>query len=277
MRPGLKTLTSLAAVLGPIATILGLIQSQGLLIGLGAVLVCLSVATVIYARFQRQRVEAASVEIEGLSIDSLNAANLRRRTNRSLMMQTAEQHIRIDGEDLDMAWRYTGYCKAERETALEFSVDSEKGVPFSQLDCFAYDLKQDPDKKCKIQPVLIGPESISKKIAVPFLEPLRADQPFDIELRCRLPSSCKFGLHYYTSTLSFDQETVDICTVHLTFVGRKPDWVRVYECDPSGRPRLLKTLRPDREDGKRSEYRDEARDLSAQSARIYLFKRAEPA
>jgi len=71
--------------------------------------------------------------------------------------------------------------------------------------------------------VLVGPESISKKIAVPFLEPLRAQQPFDIELHCRLPSSCKLGLHYYTSTLSFDQEAVDICTVHLAFVGLKPN------------------------------------------------------
>ena len=275
MQSLLKTVASVTAILGPIATVIGLIQSRGWLAGLGAIVACLSIFAILYARTQRRRVEAASVEIEGISIDALNAANLRRKTNRSLTVQSAEQFVRIEGKDVDMTWRYTGYCKAKRETALAFSIDSESGVVFSQLDCFAYDLKQDPEKKCKIQPVLVGPESISKKISVPFLEPLRAQQPFDIELHCRLPSSCKLGLHYYTSTLSFDQEAVDISTVHLTFVGRKPEWVRVYECDPSGRPQLVKTLRPEREGGKLTEYRDVVRDLSAQSARIYLFKRAE--
>ena len=38
---------------------------------------------------------------------------------------------------------------------------------------------------------------------------------------------------------------------------------------------LVKTLRPERDSRERSEYRDVARDLSAQSARIYLFRRAE--
>ncbi|MBL8227361.1 MAG: hypothetical protein JNL98_02745 [Bryobacterales bacterium] len=248
---------------------------RGWLVGIGVGLVCVAIAAMAYARSQRRRIQSATVEIEGLSIDSLNAANLRRGMNRSLTIQTAEQFARIEGKDLEMTWRYAGYCKAERETALPFSIDSEEGVPFSQLNCYAYDLKQDPERKSRIEPVLVGPESISKKITVPFLEPLKADQPFDIELHCRLTSSCKLGLHYYTSTLSFDQETVDTSTVQLTFVGRKPEWVRVYECDDSGRPQLVKTLRPEREDENEVMYRDVAREVGGQSARIYLFKRAE--
>jgi hypothetical protein len=275
MRSLSKTLGTLSALLGPIATILGLVQSSGWLVGIGVVLVCVAIAAMVYAKTQRHRVLAASVEIEGISIDSINAANLRRRTNRSLTIQSVEQLVQIDGGDLDMIWRYAGFCRAERETAMEFSVDSENSVPFSELDCYGYDLKRDPEKRCKIEPILIGPDSISKKIAVPFLEPIRADQPFDIMLHCRLPETYKPGLGYYTSTLSFDQETVDVCTVHLTFVGRKPEWVRVYECDAYGRPQLVKTLRPEHESKGRSEYRDVARDLSAQSARIYLFRRAE--
>jgi hypothetical protein len=274
MQSLLKTLASLAAFLGPIATVLGLVQSRGWLIGIGAILVCVSIVAVLYAQAQRHRMNAASVEIEGISIDSVNAANLRRRVNRSLAIQTADHIATIDGADLDMIWRYAGYCRAEREAAMEFSVDSENSIPFSGLDCFAYDLKLDPEKKCKIQPVLIGPDSISKKIAVPFLEPIVAEQPFDIMLQCRMPATYKPGICYYTSTLSFDQDKVGRCTVQLTFLRQRPDWVRVYECDPSGRPRLLKTLRPVREGRERSEYRDEAKDLKAQSTRIYLFRRA---
>lgn len=269
----LQTLTSWTALVGPVATVIGLIQSRGWLTGLGAFFVCVSIAAAVYARRQQLRIDAASVEIEGISIDSFNAANLRRRVNRSLMIQVVDHMATIDGADLELTWRYAGYCRAERETAMEFSVDSGNAVPFSQLDCFGYDLKRDPEKKHKIQPVLIGPSGISKKLAVPFLEPLPAQQPFDIMLHCRLPGTYKPGIGYYTSTLSFDQDKVGRCTVHLTFLHQRPAWVRVYESDPFGRPRLLKNLRPVREDQESSEYRDVAENLKAQSARIYLFRR----
>src|SRR5579863_6968475 len=175
-------LASLAAVLGPIATILGLIQSSGWLTVLGAFFLCAAIIVAIYARSQQRRLESASIEIEGVSVDSLNAASLRRRVNRTLTIQTAEQIVTIDGPDLVMMWRYAGFCRAARETALEFSVDSSSGIPFNALDCHAYDLKRDPDKNCKIQPVLVGPDVISKKLSVPFLEPLAANEGFDIML-----------------------------------------------------------------------------------------------
>ena len=59
--------------------------------------------------------------IEGISIDATNAANLRRRVNRTLMIQSAEQSVTIDGPDLDMVWRYAGYCRADHETCLLYT------------------------------------------------------------------------------------------------------------------------------------------------------------
>jgi hypothetical protein len=270
----LQSLTSLTAVIGPVVTLIGLIQSRGWLAGLGAVFACASIIALVYARSQRLRVDAASVEIEGISIDSLNAATLRRRVSRGFVIQTVHHSVTIDGADLEIAWRYAGYCRAGRATAFEFSVDSENSIPFSRLDCFGYDLKSDPGKQHRIQPLLIGPDSISKKIAVPFLEPLPAQQPFDILLNCRLPGTFKAGLAYYTSTLSFDQDTVGSCTVQLIFRGEHPDWLRVYECEAGGRPRLLRSLRPLRQDHQLAEYVDVTEKRNARSARIYLFRRA---
>jgi hypothetical protein len=268
----LQILVSSAALLGPIATILGLIQSRGWLAGIGALFICVAIAAVFYARRQRLRIESASIEIEGISIDAMNAANLRRRVNQSLAVQNVDQIVTFDGPDLDMIWRYAGYCRADRETVMEFSVDAGGSIPFNQLDCFAYDLKHDPERNHKIPPLLIGPDGISKKMAVPFLEPLRAQDPFDVMLHCRIPDTYRPGIGYYTSTLSFGQNKVRRCEVQLTFLHQRPNWVRVYECE-SGRSRLLKSLSPVREEQDVSEYRDVAEDLKAQSARIYLFQR----
>jgi hypothetical protein len=219
---------------------------------------------------------SASVEIEDISIDSVNAANLRRRVNRSLMVQTAEHTATIDGSDLEIAWRYAGYCRARSETAMEFSIDSTNVIPFSHLDCQGFDLRHDPRRKHPIQPLLIGPDGISKKIALPFLEPLSAHQPFDLALRCRLPMIYTPGVCHYTSTLSFDQKHVGHCGVNLRFTQTRPSWVRVYEIDGSGRERLLKSLYPVLDSQSGCEYRDVTENIPAKSVRIYMFKLDEP-
>jgi hypothetical protein len=189
------------------------------------------------------------------------------------VIQEAHQVARIEGEDLTMTWTYAGYCRAERETAIEFSVDSDNNVPFDKLKCQAYDLRRDPGMRHQIRPILIGPDGISKKLAVPFLEPLMAQEPFSVLLKCHLPGCMKAGLEYYTSTLSLGQEQVRHSVVRLLFVRQYPEWVRVYECDKFGATTLLKDLRPARENMELSEYVDAAEGLAAQSARVYLFWR----
>jgi len=233
-----------------------------------------AILTGLYARNRRLVVEGASVVVAGRSIDSLNVANLRRRVNRSLLIQEVHHTARIRGEDLDMTLRYAGYCRAEKETAMEFSIDTDNNIPFADLECFAYDLQNDPGRKHKIRPMLVGGDGISKKIAVPFLESLGAHQPFSVLLKCSLPGCMKAGLEYYTSTLSFGQDRVRRCTVSLTFFGGRPAWVRAYECARFGRTKLLRDLRPVVENQEFSEYMDTAEQLEAQSARIYVFWRA---
>jgi len=260
-------------VLGTVVAFFGLIQSLSWLAGIGALLVAGSVVAVAYGRKQRHLLNLAVLRVQDRSIDSLNMANLRRRVNRSLVIQEACNAAIIRGEDLTVHWSCTGYCRADSESAFEFSIDSDNVIPFAELECFAYDLHNDPERKHKIRPVLIGPDGISKKIAIPFLAPLGAQQPFKIELTCELPSCMKAGLEYYTASLSFGQDRVHRYAVQLTFEKGRPEWVRLYECDPSGASRLLRDLPPEAADDERAVYHDVAKDLPAQSARVYVFRR----
>ncbi len=268
-----ESLASWATILGAIVSFLGLIQSRAWLTAIGVFFVAVSLIAIMYARRERLLVSSATVKIEGRSLDSLNIANLRRRRNRSLVMQEAHQVARIDGEDLTLTWRYSGYCRASHEAAIEFSIDTDNNIPFSELECFAYDLRQDPTRNHKIRPILVGTDGSSKKIAVPFLQPLLTQQPFSVLLQCTLPRCMKGGLEYYTSTLSFDQTTVRRLTVRLVFVRGRPNWVRVYECDATGRVHLIKDLRPVHQEHEVIEYLDVAEDVGAQSARVYMFQR----
>jgi hypothetical protein len=231
------------------------------------------IAAGCFARRERLARDAALTVIEGYSIDSLNAANLRRRLDRSFVVQEAEHTARIEGEYLRITWRYSGYARVGGTSSFDFSIDSGKAVSFESMDCVAYDLSHDPEMERPIRPLLVGPAGISKKIAVPFLEPLEANQPFALLLTCTLPRCLSAGKGYYTSTLSFVQKRVGRCTVRLLFAGHAPSWVRVYDCAPPGVPSLVKSLVPVRRKPGLAEYTDVMEDLPGRSARVYLFWR----
>lgn len=273
MQIPLEYLTSLATIAGTVTSLIALLQSRAWLALTSALFACLSIAAGLYARKERRALDAASIVIEGHSIDSLNAANLRRRVNQTLVIQEALHTAQIEGGDLEITWRYSGYCAAEQETAIEFSVDSDDSTPFNELKCVAYDLVCDPEMARPIRPLLSGSEGISRKVIVPFLEPIKTHDAFSVLLRCTLPHCLKAGFGYYTSTLSFAQDAVRHCEVRLIFIGPPPSWVRVYDCLQPGKPALLKTLAPSKLTKESCEYRDVEEAQSAQSARVYAFWR----
>jgi hypothetical protein len=269
----LETLASLATIVGVVISVLALLQSSAWLVVTSLAFVCVSIMAVLYARKTRLALDAASTVIEGHSIDSLNIANLRRRVSRTFVIQEAHHTAWIEGEDLEFTWTYSGYCRTDGQSAMEFSIDSDDSTPFDKLDCIAYDLGHDPNMTHGIRPVLIGNQSIAKKISVPFLEPLRANQPFGVRLKCTLPRCVKAGIGYYTSTLSFAQKRVPRCVVELIFVGTAPSWMRVYESTPKRSAALVKTLPPSRQEPSICEYLDVVEDRPGRSARVYMFWR----
>jgi hypothetical protein len=269
----LETLAAVATILGTLISILALLHSRAWLVLVSLFFVGLAITAGFYARRDRRARAAASTVIEGHSIDSLNIANLRRRLDREFVIQEAYHTARIEGEDLKITWTYSGYCRADQASMFDFSIDSGTGTSFQEMDCVAYDLARDPNMVHEIRPILIGPEGISKKISVPLLEPLKADEPFGVLLKCTLPRCITAGIGYYTSTLSFSQDRVKRCTVRLIFVGEVPGWMRVYDCSHSRAPVLLKSLTPLHQGPGICEYFDVAEDVPGQSARVYMFWR----
>lgn len=271
MKPTKDELASWSSILGSAATVLGLIQSTPWLIVFGASVTAISVVAVVTAQRRKRILNSAAVSLKGYHLDSLNLANLRRRLNRSLFVQSAYHSARIDGRNLAISWRYDGYCQSARASSMEFSVDSDALIPFNELDCFAYDLEQDPACHHKIKPILVGNDGLSKKIEVPFSNALVSGQRFSVLLNCMLPGCLTPGIQYYTSTLSFEQKSVQRLAVHIIFIGEGPDWLRVYECNSKGQPELVSDLRPVKQDENSCEYIDVAENTPGQSVRIYIF------
>lgn len=267
------SLAAWSSIIGTLLSIVGVFQARAWTAVTGLILVAASLGAFAYARRERAHVQHSNISISGRRIDALNIANLTRLQNKTLVVQSARHTARIQGQDLHIIWRYSGYCRAIQESSIVFSVDAENNVPFNDLECFAYDLQHDPGRTHKIRPILLGPDGISKKLEVAMLSPIAVSQPFSIELDCVLPGCMKSGVQYYAASLSFDQPSVDRFEVRLQFEGAQPDFVRAYTQEPGSSLRLLKDLKPQCTAVNICEYVDRSNSISAQSARIYLFNR----
>jgi hypothetical protein len=269
----LEAIAAWATIAGTAVSLLALFQSKAWLVLTSLAFICIAIAAILYGRSRRLALESASTMIEGQSIDSLNLANLRRLVNRTFVIQEAHHTARFEGEDIEITWKYAGSCKTASATEMEFSVDAESGTSFEDLKCVAFDLGHDPDMRHEIRPLLLGTDGLSKKISVPFLEPLTSNQPFKLLLKCTLARCITPGSGYYTSTLSFAQRKVPRCEVRLIFAGTPPAWVRVYETSAGHSLKLVKSLRPVRQEPGECEYADLAENRPGRSARVYLFWR----
>ena len=122
MQFSLESLAALATIIGTALSILPFLHTRNWIVLTSLPLVCLAIAGGLYARRDRRAIKSTPVTVEGQSIDCLNIANLRRRVNRTLRVQEALHTARIEGEDLKIEWIYSGYCRAKRESVMEFSI-----------------------------------------------------------------------------------------------------------------------------------------------------------
>jgi hypothetical protein len=266
-----RNLASCASILGSAIALLGVIQSETYLTLVGIACSGASAAAALFWKRNQPTPDSAPVSIEGLNLDSLVVANLRRRLNKSLVVERALHVAIVDGTDLNIAWQYDGFCRSQRETGIEFSIDSENNVAFDDLDCFAFDLENDPARLHQIRPALVASDGVSKKIRVTFLRPLVFQQRFSVLLQCNLPGCITTGAQYYTCSLSFDQRSIQSASVHLMFVKMRPECVRVYECAKNGVMTLVSEPKPFRDDGATCEYVDMMQNVPGQSVRVYLY------
>src|SRR5262249_15169401 len=141
-----ESLAAWATAFGSLVSAVALVQSRTWLSVFGAAMLMVAIVALLYARHERRLISSAAVRLGGRNLDSLNIASLRRELNRSLVIDAADHVAEIEGANLAVSWRYSGYCRSDRESVFVFSVDTDNFIPFDELHCFAYDMMRDAER-----------------------------------------------------------------------------------------------------------------------------------
>ena len=218
--------------------------------------------------------------IDGKPLDLLMLANAFRTEMDSVeVSKVIHKAIIKENNDLTVVWNYSGKCiKKEGESYFVFNIQGGNDTPLEKLNCYGFDLINDPEKKQPIYATLLPSEQgISsdykvKKIIVPFLKKLDQNSLFSIELHYTWPNSMVYNEDYYISSLSFKNDKLSEYQVILEFERIAPKWIRAYDSDGN----LLKQVSRTYSKGKYHVYIDNVIEPSVHSTLIYKFYREEP-
>jgi len=274
MSQAVESIAFWSEIIGEVVTVYSLIESHKAKTLLGILFFSTTILLTFRLFNLKKYIKTTNTVIGNKKIDALNVANIAKTANKSLKIQEATHLIRVHGKKLILNLDYSGYCKSkEGESGFVFSIDSDVSIPFEKLTCHGFDLLNDPRKKHKIFPLLLGADGLTKRVGLPFIRHLSEGDPFHVVLFCELPGCMRFGKDYVTATLAFNDNTrIKNFSVKLEFVKGHPKWVRLYDAT-SGEPRLIKDLKPARTKAHSVYYEENYKNIEGEKAFVYLFER----
>lgn len=257
---------------GLILGILGLIQSNNILAIVGSIIFTLAIFFIILYFIEKRKFKYLNMEIENRRIESLNFANLRRLTNKSLLIKKAYHKYVIKNSDLKITFLYDGQCLTGSETGIVFSIDSDIFIPYDILDIIGYDLINDSKKQNPIKPKLLGKDGNSKKVKLFFFEPLFKNKEFSILLKINLHGCMNFGHDYITATLSFHNNPISELKTKICFIDKLPKQIDVYKVKDT-KPVRVKSLKYEEKEKNKICFIDKYNNVDAQQTIVYSFNR----
>ncbi|OJW12771.1 hypothetical protein [Mucilaginibacter sp. 44-25] len=234
----------------------------------------------IYKREKNKRViiegvlKNVTISIDGKPIMSINQENLNRTVqNDDFKLINTTNTVTIEGKDLDVEFDSKGVRVANNMAGYIYNISGDKFIPFTDLDCYGFDLLQDPNKAHDIKPVLLSQDGLSKQVLVPFLKSVPLQHPYHVYIYWKYPDCMQTGIDYYTCSLSYnDNSATTAQTVKLVFKKPFPKWVRVYEVE-KGMTNQFKALQKHAQNEDCVTYMDEYPNINLKKIIIYLFER----
>lgn len=265
---GDEALTKLASICTIISTIYGICTGNFVL----TIIVLVIILLMIGYKFYRQRHSNLSIKYKKIDFISLVKPII--KSDHTLAPEYIEHKCVIKGEEACFVYTYEGICCANSgEDSIIFNIGAEEFIPFEDLECYAYDLYNDPKRKNSIRPELVGDDGLSKKVKVKFLKRLQRYNRFKIEFTFIYPHCIKYGKDYVLFFSSYKQNIQYLKNI-LYFIDDPPMFVELHK-EKNNTLLYQKTILKDKNESSniKHTYIDIHESCSGTQTFLYFFER----
>lgn len=187
------------------------------------------------------------------------------------------KHIcEINKSDAILEYQYLGVCTDKN--GMDFfstSLYSHDINNLNDMNWFAYDLQNDPNKKQKIEPQLQTPYGSTKRVIFKFLKKVKYNELCSYYTYQEVKNSVKEeGKDYFVSTVLYKKRPLHDYKVVLKFHNIKPSSISVYSVKHRRCTFLYNLLDKNMTfENDIYTYIDNIEDETAWSIRVYIFNR----
>lgn len=267
----IAVISGILSIITSIMTIFGGINNNVIIFVLGIVLTLLFVYIIIKIK-QRPKY----TKIEGIRIEEAdNIPIFVPRKNRLNPLNVIHTYS-TEKTSATLEYEYYGVCN-DKNGVDGFStiLHSNDINNLDNMNWFAYDLKNDPNKSRKILPQLQSPDSSTKKVLFKFHKRIKYNQIFHYYTYQELKNVMReSGKDCFVSTVLYKNRPLCDYKVILKFVNIKPSNISVYSIKNRKGKFLYNLLDTDMifEDNTYI-YTDNIENETAWSVRVYIFER----
>jgi len=202
---------------------------------------CISVTFLLLYLLAKNRLKKSTIVIEGLTINGLNQSNRYKADSKGTELIEAVYRWHIEGSDSNA---YVEHKTKFREDLTEFPFRASADVHnnFADMNCYGYDLNEDPKRLRKIPAKLVSADDGSfKKINVPLIKPVTKGNIAHVALQRKTKGCMSASKDYLTIMHKIKGGSVKL-KVELTFTGIKPRIINAYEVQNNGKYKFLSQM-----------------------------------
>ncbi len=185
----------------------------------------------------------------------------------------------IDKSGAILEYQYFGVC-VDKNGMDYFSTSlySHDFNDINNMEWFAYDLKNDPNRKQQIKPELQTPKGATKRVIFKFHKKIKYNEICSYYTYQEVNNSVKEnGKDYYVSTVLYKNKPLHDYKVILKFHDIKPSSISVYSIKHRKGIFLYDLLDENMSfDNNIYTYIDDINNETAWSIRVYIFNRELP-
>lgn len=264
-------ISGILSIITSIMTILGGIKNNVIIFTLGILLTLFLVFIIIKIK-QRPKY----TEIEGIRIEEADNIPIFVPKKNILNPLIVRHTYSADKTNATLEYDYCGVCN-DKNGVEGFStiLHSNDINNLSNMNWFAYDLKNDPNRTRKILPQLQSPDSSTKKVLFKFHKRIKYNQIFHYYTYQEVKNAIReSGKDCFVSTVLYKNSPLHDYKVILKFVHIKPSSISVYSVKNRRGTFLYNLLDTNMtlEDDIYT-YTDNIENETAWSIRVYLFDR----
>lgn len=263
--------SGILSIITSIMTIFGGIKNNIIIFVLGIILTLLFVFIIVKIKKRPKY-----TEIEGLRIEPAdNIPIFIPRKNRLNPLNVVHK-FSIERTSVKLEYEYCGVCNDKNGVDCFSTILHSNDINnLDNMNWFAYDLKNDPNRSRKILPQLQSPDSSTKKVIFKFHKRIKYNQIFHYYTYQEVENAMReYGKDYFVSTVLYKNKPLCDYKVILKFVHIKPSNISVYSVKNRKGKFLYNLLDTNMIfENDTYTYIDDIENETSWSIRVYIFDR----